>query len=265
MCRLSAITTSALDPVMRRLFFHQVMLTSNADHQYDGNGFTDGTVVYKTASPFMHYGGEWLRHLDESKIWIGHVRSASQKTGHTTREAHPFVFMLPNGEQLMAAHNGFISGMEKPTPMEPQLDSYQAFKLFLPLLEKHNYVFTPALIDEWTALFGAGSEYAFMFSWRDTLHIVRGIRTMYALPILDGCIFNTSQPVLLHIKEWIQRYWQTRYELGKIEEIKPHQLVSITMGQRTFTAQSIAAPVLPPDILNKYYVWENGAEHYNKQ
>jgi predicted glutamine amidotransferase len=270
MCRLTAITATTPQAIMRQLFFHQAMLAANADGQHDGAGMTDGVSIYKSSAGFVYAGAEWITNLDPTKPWVGHVRSASSNTEISARAAHPFVFTLPNGERLFAAHNGFVAGMPDPDEDDPLVDSYQAFKLLVPLLIESDYQFTPDMINAWTVLFGrtkarhAMSEWTFMFLYQDTLHIVRGVRTMFALPLDDGYLFNTSESVLLHVKEWIQRYWFNRYKLGKIEPIKPFQLVSIRNGESTINAQALATPPAALDIVGKYYAFIDGVEKYIK-
>jgi predicted glutamine amidotransferase len=265
MCRLFALTTTNLDPTMRRLFWHQLALASNADGQPHGTGMSDGTLIAKSHLPFVNYGTNWASILKPDAIWLGHVRAASQHTGRTMHEAHPFVFKLDNGSYLHAAHNGGITGMSEPEKDEPKVDSYQAFKLLVALLNKNKAELTQAVIDTWTSDFGIGSQWTFMLHYQGRLTVLRGVRTMYYMQLGNGLMFNTSHEVLLHVKEWINTYWYNKYVLGRIEEIKEYQMGTFDKASVAVKLVSLAKPAVTSIIDDTYYQWDGASERILKR
>ena len=262
MCRLSGFTARDLDPAMKRLFWHQLMLVSNAEGQFDGTGMTDGELLLKCELPFSNFGADWVSQLRHDAIWVGHVRSASPNTAHTVLEAHPFVFDVGD-TRLFAAHNGGIKGMPAASVGEPKVDSYQAFKLLIALLQEQRD-FTPELINTWVSKFGVGSEWAFMFHYQDKLTIVRGVRPMCYMEFNDGIMFNTSYNVLLHMKEWVRLYWGKNYRIGKITEIADYQMTTLAIGSHAIELSALSKPVALPVFTGLYYKYD-GKEHLIKR
>jgi predicted glutamine amidotransferase len=262
MCRLSALTSLDMSTSMRRLIWHQLMLASNADGQRDGTGMTDGERMYKSHRPFLEYGEAWIAKLNIEEIWMGHVRAASRNTDITPLAAHPYSFITPQGSPLFAAHNGFITGMPEAEKGDPRVDSYTAFKMLLPLLSNG---LTSEAVNAWTADFGEGSQWTFMFHHEKCLTIVRGQRTMYYMQLNDGLMFNTQLSVLLHIKEWLHTYWAHLFTCGKIEEMKEWTMATIKPEQTKVVTEKITAPTPPPDYANYYIRYEDNKSELIKQ
>lgn len=270
MCRLSLDTAESIPLGMRRLFWHQLMLASNAENQRDGSGMTDGVHIYKSHMPFLNTGANWIPRLNKDAVWLGHVRSASRNTEISPYAAHPFRFTLADGRVLICAHNGFINGMAKSEIGEPKVDSYQAFKLLVVLLnasliDAPSGNITTQIINAWTAQFGVDSEWTFMFYLDDVATIVRGNRSMFYMPINDGFIFNTSESVLLHLKEWITGFWPGDYILGKITKIDEFSLCHLKTTTVEFTPQKINAQAMTPIYDSAlYYQYADNTERLVK-
>lgn len=263
MCRLMGLTTTKLDVQVKRLFWHQLMLASNADGQRDGVGMTDGVAVMKSADPFLYYGSSWIKDLDVQRVWLGHVRSASRNTEISFRTAHPFMFELDNGQRLYAAHNGYINGMHI-DPGTPNVDSYAAFKILVELI-KGGASMTPEIINTWSASFDVGSQWAFMFHHQDALTVVRGNREMYYMTLNDGIVFNTSLSVLLHLKEWIGEYFFKQHSIGKIMEIKPYHMCTVGVGSTEVSLAAIKPNKEAEIVSGLYYRARNTIEQILKQ
>lgn len=252
MCRLSAFTTTNIDPVMKRLFWNQLMLVSNADGQSDGAGMTDGKTAMKSGWTYFDYGQEWVQHLTPGAAWLGHVRSASRSTESGSRAAHPYRFGVGNAS-LYAAHNGFITDT-KDIPLqafEPRVDSYRAFTLLAAAMKPGDAI-TPELVNAWTAKFGEGSEWTMMLHYQDAVHVLVGNRPMHYMSFDNGFMFNTSAVVLTTFKTWILTYWQDRFKVGKITPMKQHTMARLHPGVSTFEVFDInPSPVAP--YIDKWY------------
>lgn len=254
MCRLLALTATDIDAPMRKLFFSQLMLISNADGQRDGAGVTDGHSLYKSHYPYLVIGSEWIDKLNaENTIWMGHVRSASGGTDITPYAAHPFRFVLNDNSAIYAAHNGFIRDMPKSEGTEPRSDSYQAFKYLSALLNEQQYALTWDNINAWLALFGTNSEWAHMLHYQNKLFVLRGNRTMFYMRFGNGFVFNTSNTVLLHFKEWIHTYWRKYYTVGRIEELSAFQGVVVAPGSHDMTLTPLTKTPVSESYTDMYY------------
>lgn len=251
MCRLLGMTETSYHPIMRRLFFNQLMLLSSTDGaQFDGAGVSDGTTVYKSAYPYMALGQQWISKLDQDSIWIGHVRKASNRTGLSAHEAHPFLMKTANGAHFIATHNGGIRGFDEHQDGQPDVDSYRAL---LALRDKIDGDINVNLINEWIATFKPHSQWTFMFMQNgQRLYIARGQRDMHYVPFGNGFIFNTSKSVLEHFRTWISMYWAQNFKIGRISDIKPFDLATIDIGSSKFALQSLMAPIEPPDTNGKF-------------
>jgi len=253
MCRITVDTCVRIDPSMRRLFFDRALLASNADGQHDGVGVTDGLVVSKTHSPYLHVGSGWLTGLANDRFWIGHVRAASRNTEISPHASHPFRFRLDDGRVLMAAHNGFIKDMPAAQGNEPKVDSYQAFKLLVALLNERGGDITAELVNAWTAQFGADSQWAFALELDGHVTLLRGNRELHYVSIDDnGFLFNTSPTVLLSVKDWALTYWGRMHKFGRITEIKAFQMVTVRAGTSVLVTQAINPQALSPSYEGMY-------------
>lgn len=266
MCRLGMITMADESSVMRRLVTNQLMLLSNLEMQNDGAGITDGLSVRKSARPYAQFGAEWLRMFDPDRIWLTHVRSASRNTNLTSYEAHPFVLPLAPGRALFATHNGTIKDTEKLAVWgKPVSDSWREFNRLSQMMG-NGVEISADLLNTWTAGFAQGSEWTFMFTEDGlTAHIARGHRAMYALPVNDGFIFNTSKDVLINLKAWMLEYWESRFTMGVVAEIPPFTLTSVAYGSEQFEQVKLSEPPKEFEVGDRYYVYTpKGAEVFRK-
>lgn len=245
MCRMSAITATDVSVGMRQLFFNQLMLLAQTDdNQKYGAGVSDGVCSRKSSAPYSVRGMEWINQLDHKSIWMGHVRKASQNTGLTHYESHPFYFPLGADRWLYAMHNGGIYGFDARRILEPDVDSYRAFKELVPLMQDNDYKLDVGVINAWTATFGDYSEWTFMFMQsHDKLTIVRGHRPMHYVTFGNGLIFNTSKDVLLSLKDWVTTFWRDEiYRMGKIESMAEFTMAEISVASKAFTMHNITKP-----------------------
>lgn len=243
MCRLMGMTGTRADLVMRRLFFHQLMLASVADDgQTDGAGYTDGNQFVKSGRSYLRWDTMHLQALSEDSVWMGHVRRASRHTALDTAAAHPYVFPIPNG-YLFAAHNGTIYGTGEQEGDDPDVDSYRAFKRLATLMQETNGEVSADLINAWTAGFARGSEWTCMFMTnKNKLWIARGVRPMVFMTLNGGLVFNTSWDVMVQFKNWV-RFWGNQYEPGKITAIAEHSLVSADLNSQEMRIDALRKPV----------------------
>jgi len=259
MCRITVFSTTNIAQPMRKLFMDRILLTGVADYNFDGVGMTDGWKIMKSQFSYLHNGQLWLDRLDPEAIWMGHVRAASKATEVSTRASHPFAFNVAEAGKparfLYCMHNGFVKGMPAPAQAEPQVDSYQAFKMLAELVRESGII-DVATINKWTAKFGEGSQWTFGLMLDGDAYIVRGVREMHWMSINNGVITNTSLPVLQNFKEWVAMYWPKGFDLGKIQSIGEYQLCHIRRESRTVTGTSIAKPAAPPVLDNVYSVWD---------
>jgi hypothetical protein len=117
-----------------------------------------------------------------------------------------------------------------------------------------------AVMNEWTATLGLGSEWSFSFILDPSvLYLVRGHRMLHTMELGDGLMFCTSYDALYALRRFITTYWSTRYNPGKIKPIADHQLVTARLGSRQLHIEALVKPKLPenPDA-NTFYRWNDG-------
>lgn len=230
MCRLFAMTELDLDPGMRSMLFESLLVRSMSDdNQVFGTGVTDGRQVYKSGrSGIMVPTISWITKLDPSRLWFGHLRKPSKgMDAAATAASHPFLF---EDTGLIGVHNGFIADVvpDKPEVGKPYVDSYYAFQKLNELIAAGEKL-SPALIERWIGLFGAGSEYTMMLNQYNTFYLVRGVRPMYSIDLNGGRVYATSYFALVSTIELTEALWPSYFNWGKkVYEIHEHTLVSIT-------------------------------------
>lgn len=259
MCRISASTTTEVPVGMRRLFFNQLMLAGVSDRgQTDGAGVTDGLSISKSVHSYLYYGSAWLPHLDEGQPWIGHVRSASKSAEISHRAAHPYRlwYTIDGVDHYMdAVHNGTIYGTGESADNEPDVDSWRAFKRLAVLMqEAQSPIPTRTIINTWIGEFGLGSRWTCMFlcDGNPTLYVARGTEPMRYMELGDGFLLNTSDIVLLNVKEWILEYWGRTFVPGKIFDVPEYSFSTIPINTVKVVSESLAKPKALPDESNKF-------------
>lgn len=225
MCRLVAITGPMVNHATKMLLMDYLMSRAQADqNQAFGTGMSDTQTVIKSGHPYGEVDAvSWMQRFDHNKTWFGHLRKPSAGVSAAATEAsHPFYFPTSN---IIAAHNGYIADVA-PKDAEhgkPHVDSYYAFEMLDVLLGEKGEV-DKALLDEWISYMGPGSEYAFMFSHRGDLWIVRGVRPMYTLTLNKHTqVYCTSDIVLRSVATMTEHLWPNAFSWGsKIELMAEH-------------------------------------------
>lgn len=200
MCRITYIAGSGFEN--RKELLYALMLHNATDHQDDGWGVTDGTLVAKSAQRFgVSCSQLWDIPLGAEHPWLAHLRSASVATGLQVSENHPYMF-----ENFIAVHNGSIRGYEEIKSITaPNTDSWRAFAVLDSLIttyRKNNVggmsnELLSTLITHWIKTFGIGSVFVFVIMLYDGRTLcVRGAgeRQLWYVQHQNenGIIFNTS-------------------------------------------------------------------------
>lgn len=242
MCRLVAIAGSITNHPTKVLLMDALMNRAQADqNQAFGTGISDTKTVIKSGLPYGEIDAVgWMQQLNHEMPWFGHLRKPSAGVSAAATEAsHPFYFPT---SALIAAHNGYIADV---TPKDaedgkPFVDSYYAFEMLDALLGRAGEI-TKALLDEWIAYMGPGSEYSFMFAHRGDLWVLRGIRPMFSITLNKHAqVYCTSDAVLRSTASMTEHLWPNAFAWGKKIELMPEHSIINTRTNRGFKLRSPA-------------------------
>lgn len=232
MCRLVADSARHKSSGNKIFLFDMLMTRALADQgQFGGAGITDGVHVTKSGEQYS-FGthDEWYgKRFDNARAWMGHVRKPSAGTAAPSAEsAHPFHFPKTG---LIGSHNGFVTGVipEKPESGIPYVDSYYTFAKLSELLESSGKV-TKEVLNEWIESMGPGSEYAFMFYYKDELWVLKGIRPMFYITLNGGRVYCTSLDTIIAVASYTQALWgKEHFDWGaKVMAMPEHTAINIT-------------------------------------
>lgn len=114
MCRIVAINRLSLEQigVNPQFVFHALMLSGQAEGQYDGCGISDGRLVWRSGARYTETSLSGKIKELRSNIWLGHVRQASAGTERGSSAAHPYM-IKDHVNYVIGAHNG-VFRLKKP-------------------------------------------------------------------------------------------------------------------------------------------------------
>jgi len=227
MCRLFALTDTSLPPGVRKDVLDRAMLLHLGEGQHHGWGVTDGQRVWKGAG---RYGRDmrWVNEAADQTILVGHVRHASEGTGLSDKEAHPFVF-----PDFIGVHNGFFDLDLGFDTKEADSDSFRGFLLLQWLWEGHYGPLPPRRCEEWLRYLYDGSGLAVLLLPRlnqgHVLQVYKDDRSkLFYCPVGNGYLLTTSRTVMSDLRHYLAtRHGQT---CGLFAAVPPFRLFTLTAG-----------------------------------